>query len=79
MGALKEGGSGDHAGSLPPGNMQRALIFQAILAMIAIPFPLALGIQRLGLGGGRVKRRIVVESHGGDLAANVEDENHPNY
>jgi len=74
MGALKDEASGHHTGSLPSGNMQRALIFQAILAMLAIPFPLALGVQRLGLAGGRYKRRTAVDDRDGDLAVVVGDE-----
>lgn len=37
-------GTADDGSSRPPGNMYRALIFQAILALVVIPLPLALGL-----------------------------------
>lgn len=42
MDSLKDGGSGSNGE--PPGNMKRALIFQAVLAMAAFPLPLCLGL-----------------------------------
>jgi MFS transporter, FLVCR family, MFS-domain-containing protein 7 len=36
-------GSADNGTKLPPGNMFRALIFQAVLAIVMVPLPLALG------------------------------------
>jgi hypothetical protein len=47
MDALKGGVSGE-----PEGSMKRALIFQAVIAWVVVPFPLALGywhFQRTGL------------------------------
>ncbi|KIX05139.1 uncharacterized protein Z518_06011 [Rhinocladiella mackenziei CBS 650.93] len=49
MNALKEG-----KGASPPKNMKRALIFQAVLAMLVLPSPLCLGL--FGRQG-RVRRR----------------------
>jgi hypothetical protein len=47
MDALKDGVAGE-----PEGSMKRALIFQAVIAWLVVPFPLALGywhFQRTGL------------------------------
>jgi len=47
MDALKGG-----LASEPEGSMKRALIFQAVVAWVVVPFPLALGywhFQRVGL------------------------------
>lgn len=49
--------SGDDDGSTrPPGNMWRALIFQTVMAMLAVPWPLMLGL--FGRGHGVRMRRI---------------------
>ena len=43
----------------PPFNMKRALIFQTILACIVVPLPLLVGIERFGLGSGKLSDEIV--------------------
>lgn len=53
--ALKAGGDG-----APPGNMQRALVFQAAVAVAAVPAALALGY----LGGGARVGRDEVDKRG---------------
>jgi len=37
-------GSADNGSSKPPGNLYRALIFQAVIAMVVFPLPMALGL-----------------------------------
>jgi MFS transporter, FLVCR family, MFS-domain-containing protein 7 len=59
--ALRAGGisdgSADNGSKLPPGNMFRALIFQAVLALVVVPLPLALGCcgRRAGVRMRRVE------------------------
>lgn len=50
-------GSADDGSKLPPGNMFRALIFQAVLGLVFIPLPLALGCcgRRAGVRMRRVE------------------------
>jgi FLVCR family MFS transporter 7 len=55
MGALKDGKGN------PKDNMQRALIFEALIALIVVPIPLLLGIKRLGFGGEERRRYMVDE------------------
>ena len=50
----------------PKNNMQRALIFQAVLAIVIVPFPLALGY----VGGGAKARRLEVDKRGEEAPAN---------
>ena len=57
MDALKDGSAGR-----PAGNMKRALIFQAIIAWLAVPLPLALGW--VGKGSMRLGRVDHVREHG---------------
>ncbi|OCK80301.1 MFS general substrate transporter [Lepidopterella palustris CBS 459.81] len=73
MNALKEGnvviipGSdsrGAGSGDYPPGNMRRALVFQAVISCAVVPLPLMLGIKRLGLGEGSVKGRLRLDEAG---------------
>ena len=54
-------GKGAGSGDYPPGNMRRALVFQAVVACIIAPLPLALGVKRLGLGDGKVKGRLTLD------------------
>lgn len=49
-------GSQDDKSSKPAGNMYRALIFQAVLAMVVVPLPLMLGL--FGRGHGVRMRRV---------------------
>ncbi|RDW94457.1 MFS general substrate transporter-55 [Coleophoma crateriformis] len=37
-------GTADNGSSRPPGNMYRALVFQAVVALVVVPLPLALGL-----------------------------------
>lgn len=62
MNALKEN-TGNPAGDRPPGNMYRALVFQAVLACAAVPLPLLLGMKFLGLQGEN-RRRFVLDEAG---------------
>jgi MFS family permease len=73
MNALKDGtldvveggdGKGQGAGDRPPGNMYRALLFQAIVSLVIMPFPMALGVKRLGMGAGAVKGRLLLDEAG---------------
>jgi FLVCR family MFS transporter 7 len=64
---VSEGGRGTGGGDRPPGNMYRALVFQAVMAMVVLPVPLMLGIKRLGLAHGEA--RLILDEHrdaGGD-------------
>jgi FLVCR family MFS transporter 7 len=45
----------------PKFNMQRALIFEAVIALLVIPVPLLLGIKRLGFGSVESRRFMVDE------------------
>lgn len=56
-------GSADNGSKLPPGNMFRALIFQAVLALVVVPLPLALGCcgRRAGVRMRRVEADNEVE------------------
>jgi len=62
MNALKESG-GNPAGDRPPGNLYRALVFQAVLACAVAPLPLLLGRKFLGLQG-ESRRRFVLDEAG---------------
>lgn len=50
------GGATTNKGGYPPGNMQRALVFQAIICCLIAVLPFGLGSRRLGLDGDRRKR-----------------------
>jgi MFS transporter, FLVCR family, MFS-domain-containing protein 7 len=60
MGAMKDTAGKDG----PKNNMQRALIFEAVLACAVIPLPLLIGIKKLGLGSGERRRFLVDERDG---------------
>jgi MFS transporter, FLVCR family, MFS-domain-containing protein 7 len=60
MAALKDDEGTDAKGSSAPGNLQRALIFQAVLACITAVLPMGLGLRILGLEGD-ARRRIAVD------------------
>ncbi|ORX95107.1 major facilitator superfamily domain-containing protein [Clohesyomyces aquaticus] len=74
MNALKDGnvdlktvsekGRGMGTGDRPPGNMYKALVFQAVFALAVVPAPMLLGIERLGLGEGKLKGRLRVDERG---------------
>jgi FLVCR family MFS transporter 7 len=68
---VQEEGRGTGGGIRPPGNMYRALVFQAVLGMIVLPLPLMLGIKRFGLSHG--KGRLKIDEHRGDGDAIDED------
>jgi FLVCR family MFS transporter 7 len=64
---VSEGGRGTGGGNRPPGNMYKALVFQAVMAMLVLPVPLMLGIKRLGMAPGEA--RLILDEHretGGD-------------
>ncbi|KAF2812469.1 MFS general substrate transporter [Mytilinidion resinicola] len=83
MNALKEGtlqvveggdGKGKGPGDRPPGNMYRALVFEAVVACVVMPMPLALGVKRLGLGAGAVKGRLRLDEAGEEAAEGERQE-----
>jgi FLVCR family MFS transporter 7 len=51
----------------PKFNMQRALVFEAIIALVVIPVPLLLGIKRLGFGRVESRRFLVDEGEAQDI------------
>jgi FLVCR family MFS transporter 7 len=55
---VSAGGRGTGSGNRPAGNMYRALVFQAIIAMVVLPLPLMLGIKRLGLSHGEARLKL---------------------
>lgn len=59
--AVRDSGRGSGGGDRPPGNMYNALVFQGVFAMLVLPLPLMLGIERLGLKHG--KGRLLVDEH----------------
>ena len=62
MGELKDNeGLEDHSNAYPPGNLQRALVFQAIICCLTAVLPFGLGSKLLGLGGDRRRRYVVDE------------------
>jgi MFS family permease len=61
MGAMKDGDGHDG----PKYNMQRALIFQAVVACIVIPCPLLLGLKMFGMGSEGRRRFMIDEGEGG--------------
>jgi MFS family permease len=54
---VRESGRGNGGGLRPPGNMFWALVFQAVVALCVLPFPLLLGIKKLGLSAGEGRLR----------------------
>jgi FLVCR family MFS transporter 7 len=60
MTALKDNDATDPKGNSPPGNMRRALIFQAVIACIAAVLPMGLGLKIFGLDGD-ARRRMAVD------------------
>jgi FLVCR family MFS transporter 7 len=63
MASLKdEKGSTDVNGDRPPGNLQRSLVFQAVLCCVVAVLPMMLGWKKLGLAQ-EDKKRMVVDSH----------------
>ncbi|KAF2733462.1 MFS general substrate transporter [Polyplosphaeria fusca] len=62
--AVRKAGRNRGGGDRPPGNMYDALVFQAVVALVVLPLPLALGVKRLGLGGARVKGRLSADERG---------------
>jgi FLVCR family MFS transporter 7 len=55
---VSEGGRDTGGGNRPPANMYRALVFQAVMAMVVLPIPLMLGIKRLGLLHGEARLKL---------------------
>jgi MFS family permease len=58
---VSEAGRGQGGGIRPPGNMYKALVFQAIVALVVLPLPLCLGIKKLGLA--HEKGRLRMDEH----------------
>jgi MFS transporter, FLVCR family, MFS-domain-containing protein 7 len=58
MDALKADANGQ-----PPYNMRKALIFEAIVACITVPLPLIVGIERLGLGSGKISNEALIRDN----------------
>jgi MFS transporter, FLVCR family, MFS-domain-containing protein 7 len=58
-------GSADDGSKMPPGNMFRALIFQAVLALVVVPLPLTLGC--CGRRAGVRMRRIEADNDAGEI------------
>lgn len=46
---------------MPRGNMYYSLVFQAVVAMVVLPLPMALGVKRLGMSHG--EGRLMVDQH----------------
>lgn len=73
MGALKDdqarGGATKEQGDRPEGNMYRALVFQAVIALFAFPLPMLLGIEKLGLGQAKESKRLVADHEARDDGA----------
>lgn len=61
--AVRKAGRNQGGGSMPRANMFDALVFQAVIALAAVPLPLALGIKRFGLADGKVAGRLKVDEH----------------
>ncbi|KAF2258171.1 MFS general substrate transporter [Lojkania enalia] len=70
--AVSEAGRNQGGGDRPPGNMFNALILQAVVAVLVLPLPLALGVQKLGLGS--VAGRLKVDESGETSDGVVGDE-----
>jgi FLVCR family MFS transporter 7 len=68
LGKVSEGGRGTGAGNSPPGHMSDALVFQAVMAMAALPLPLMLGIRRFGLAHGEGRLKVDEHREGGEDA-----------
>ncbi|KAF1992002.1 MFS general substrate transporter [Aulographum hederae CBS 113979] len=64
MGALKDDGDGAPDGSYPPGNMQRALNFEAAIMSCVVPLVMVLGVKRLGMAPSRSRRDAEEERQG---------------
>ena len=58
---VRKAGRNQGGGTRPPGNMYNALVFQAVVALVVVPLPLALGVKKLGLGDGKVAGRLKVD------------------
>jgi FLVCR family MFS transporter 7 len=71
LGKVSEGGRTVGGGERPPGNMYRALVFQAVIAMVVLPLPLMLGVRKVGLES-RAGRLRMDEHRDGEEEAVVE-------
>jgi FLVCR family MFS transporter 7 len=63
---VREDGRGAGHGSRPPGNMYRALVFEAAISVLVLPLPLMLGIKRLGLASGKGRLTLDERGEGGE-------------
>lgn len=70
MDALKDEQASDGStmehGRRPANNMYRALVFEAVIGMLIMPLPLLIGVQRLGLGEGKVNKRLGLDARNRD-------------
>jgi len=57
----------DGEGGKPPGNMRRALVFQAVVAMVAVPLPLCLGWWGIEVRSRRLDVERRVRGGGGEV------------
>jgi FLVCR family MFS transporter 7 len=62
MNALKDTDGTEPLHTFPPGNMQRALVFQAIISCLVAVIPMGLGLKVFGLAGDGRKRYAVDEA-----------------
>ncbi|KAF2798480.1 MFS general substrate transporter [Melanomma pulvis-pyrius CBS 109.77] len=70
---VRKAGRNQGGGIRPPGNMYNSLVFQAVVAMLVVPLPLAMGIKRFGLADGKVAGRLKVDEHrGGEVETDGE-------
>ena len=73
MDALKDqGGVDDHKGDFPRGNMKRALVFQAVIAVVVAVLPLGLGM--FGRRAMVRRRRWEADREGGGRDEGREEE-----
>lgn len=60
----KDGATKEH-GDRPENNMYRALVFQAVFAMLFFTLPMLLGIRRLGFGAAKESKRLQADHDAG--------------
>ncbi|KAF2657942.1 MFS general substrate transporter [Lophiostoma macrostomum CBS 122681] len=68
----REGRGGGSGGDRPQGNMFRALVFEAVVALAVLPLPLCLGVKRLGLRHEKGRLRVDERGEGGGVGVDGE-------
>ncbi|OAL52374.1 MFS general substrate transporter [Pyrenochaeta sp. DS3sAY3a] len=58
---VRDSGRSNGEGVRPPGNMYKALVFQAVVSLVVLPLPLMLGIKKLGLA--HREGRLTLDEH----------------